>query len=59
MLSVLPNELIDRIIDFLWNDRKALHNCALACRLFLPSSRYHLFSHIRVTSRAGLGSVLN
>lgn len=39
----LPSELNDRILDFLHDDRRALCNCSLACRDWLPTSRHHLF----------------
>ncbi|KAH9949737.1 hypothetical protein B0H21DRAFT_88335 [Amylocystis lapponica] len=39
----VPPELCDRMIDFLWDDLLALRACGLTCRLWLSSSRYHLF----------------
>jgi hypothetical protein len=39
------------IADHLHDDRASLAACALACRAFVPVSRYHLFSSIRVRSR--------
>ena len=48
----LPQELIDYTIDFLYDDRAALANCSLACRVWLPSSTLHLFTklHTRLVS---------
>nr|VWP00268.1 Type VI secretion system [Ganoderma boninense] len=43
MAPNLPQELIDEAIDYLWNDRKALAACALACHACLHSARTHLF----------------
>jgi len=42
----LPHEVVDLIIDFLHNDRHTLATCAIVCRSWLPSSRYHLFSRV-------------
>jgi hypothetical protein len=39
----LPNELIDRIIDHLYDDLTTLRCCTLVAKSFLPSSRLHLF----------------
>lgn len=42
----LPQELIDHIIDHLYDDPLALKNCARVCHAWLPTSRVHLFSKI-------------
>ncbi|KAH9942580.1 hypothetical protein B0H21DRAFT_524292 [Amylocystis lapponica] len=39
----VPSELCDRIIDFLWDTPIALRTCSLTCKLWLPSSHYHMF----------------
>jgi hypothetical protein len=39
------------IIDHLYYDKRALGNCGLVCRLWLPSSRFHLFSSILLSPR--------
>src|SRR5271170_4062894 len=44
----LPNEIQDRILDFLHDAKPALKACALVCRAWVPTSRYHLFSDIRL-----------
>lgn len=44
--GVLAAELIDRIIDFLHDDEKALRACCLVCRQWLPCSRFHRFHSI-------------
>lgn len=41
--SHVPPELTDRIIDFLHNDQETLKRCSLACKAWLPASRYHLW----------------
>ncbi|KIM39973.1 hypothetical protein M413DRAFT_446877 [Hebeloma cylindrosporum] len=43
---VIPQEIIDQFIDHLYHDRGALKACALACRSWVSSSRYHLFGII-------------
>lgn len=45
---VVPYELVDYIIDHLHNDISSLENCALVCRSWLPSSRFHMFRRIEV-----------
>jgi hypothetical protein len=44
----LPPEIIDRIIDYLHDSRADLCACALVCREWLVSSRFHLFYSISV-----------
>ena len=47
-LLVLCQELIDIIVDYAHNDFGTLLNCSLASRVFLPSSRFHLFKRRRL-----------
>jgi hypothetical protein len=42
----LPDELTDRIIDFLHSDEDALSSCSLVCKAWLPSNRYHYSLYI-------------
>ncbi|KAI0357885.1 hypothetical protein OH77DRAFT_1398326 [Trametes cingulata] len=42
-MSAIPQEVIEAIIDALWADQKALRQCALTCRTWLPRARYRLF----------------
>ncbi|PPQ80192.1 hypothetical protein CVT25_003545 [Psilocybe cyanescens] len=42
----LPQELIDHIIDHLYDDPLALANCARVCQAWLPTSRLHLFAKV-------------
>ncbi|KAK0496474.1 hypothetical protein EDD18DRAFT_1166650 [Armillaria luteobubalina] len=42
-MSVLPPEIVDTVIDYLHNDKAALEVCALVCKSWSISSRYHLF----------------
>ena len=50
-MSYLPPELVDVIIDFLYDEPRALKNCALVSRSWLLSSRYHLFHTYTITDR--------
>jgi hypothetical protein len=36
------------IIDYLYYDKRALGRCGLVCKSWLPTSRFHLFSTIRL-----------
>jgi hypothetical protein len=40
----LPQELLDKIVDNVFDDHSTLLACSLAARPFLPATRYHLFS---------------
>ncbi|PBK70604.1 hypothetical protein ARMSODRAFT_955312 [Armillaria solidipes] len=42
-MSALPPEIVDTVIDYLHNDKAALEACALVCRSWSVSGRYHLF----------------
>lgn len=44
--TTLPNEIQDRILDFLHDCKPTLLTCALVCRTWVPTSRYHLFSEV-------------
>ncbi|KAJ6463253.1 hypothetical protein C8R47DRAFT_82857 [Mycena vitilis] len=44
----LPQELIDHIIDHLFDDVQSLRACSLVSSSFFPSSRTNIFSHLRV-----------
>jgi hypothetical protein len=46
MALITPQELVEMIIDYLHDDKRALGTCGLVCRFWLPSSRFHLFSNI-------------
>ncbi|KAG7440209.1 uncharacterized protein BT62DRAFT_1081059 [Guyanagaster necrorhizus] len=39
----IPPEIIDAIIDCLWDDKDTLLACSFVCRLFCPRTRVHLF----------------
>ncbi|KAK7681945.1 hypothetical protein QCA50_014907 [Cerrena zonata] len=47
MLSLLPAELCDRIIDFV-HDKRSLSNCSLVAKSWVAAARYHLFSSPRI-----------
>ncbi|KAJ7066442.1 CNH domain-containing protein [Mycena amicta] len=39
----LPLEILERIIDFLHAEKTSLLACSLVCRVWFPTSRYHLY----------------
>lgn len=49
--GILPSELLDRIIDFLHDDKKALSACSLAWRPLIPCARSHLFHIVKFHKR--------
>ncbi|KAJ7848493.1 hypothetical protein B0H14DRAFT_2767911 [Mycena olivaceomarginata] len=48
MSSRLPPELIDRIIDFLWDSPSDLFACSLVCSQWLSSSSRYIFESLTV-----------
>jgi hypothetical protein len=48
-LSILCQELIDIIVDYFHDDYTTLISCSLTSRLFLPSSRFHLFKRLYIS----------
>lgn len=46
---ILPPELVDVVVDYLHNDRKALANFSLVARSWLATSHYHLFHAIQLS----------
>ncbi|KDR68437.1 hypothetical protein GALMADRAFT_146394 [Galerina marginata CBS 339.88] len=43
-----PVEVVEVVIDHLYNDTEALRACSLVARAWLPTSRYHLIPSVRV-----------
>ena len=50
MLPAIPQELSDTILDFLHDDVTALCSAGLVCKSWLPASRFHLFSDIKLNT---------
>jgi len=48
ILFKLPPELMDRALDFLHDDPTALRKCALTCRAWVPTCRFHIFGDIDI-----------
>ncbi|KAL6308880.1 hypothetical protein BKA93DRAFT_877181 [Sparassis latifolia] len=42
-IPILPQKVVDRIIDFLLDDQQSLCDCALTCRAWFPRSRQNLY----------------
>jgi len=51
----LPPELLDHIVDILHHKRKALRNCCLVSRSWVPRTRKHLFASIKFETEEDLG----
>lgn len=49
-MKLLPQELVDAIIDYLFDDHDTLKSCALVEKRWLKRSRYHLFFHFTLCS---------
>ena len=49
-LPVFPVEILEYIVDFLFDDKKALASCCLASRSFLAASRLHLFRSLTINT---------
>lgn len=47
-MDVLPNELVDRVVDFLHDDPCALKASSLTCRTWTPAAMYHLLQNIEI-----------
>ncbi|KDQ58439.1 hypothetical protein JAAARDRAFT_57368 [Jaapia argillacea MUCL 33604] len=46
MNPLLPQEVIDQVIDHLHDDPTALSSCSLTCRAWTPSSQLHIFHSV-------------
>ena len=44
MPRIVPNELVDQILNNLQDDQETLKQCCLVAHAWLPRSRFHLFS---------------
>ncbi|KAI1785428.1 hypothetical protein LXA43DRAFT_847041, partial [Ganoderma leucocontextum] len=51
-----PVEVQEHVIDRSAVDVLTLRNCALTCRVWLPRSRLHLFSTIRISTQEDIYS---
>ncbi|OCH89642.1 hypothetical protein OBBRIDRAFT_732315, partial [Obba rivulosa] len=49
--SILAPELIDIILDFLYDDYATLKNCILTCTSWIPTCRLHLFDTVHLTEK--------
>lgn len=53
-MSLFPQELLEAIIDDLYDDLPTLRACGMVSRAFLHSTRTHIFANIRLTPKSGL-----
>lgn len=51
----VSQELVDTVIDFLFDDKETLSSCCLVNRQWVPSSRLHLFRTISIECRPDRG----
>jgi hypothetical protein len=49
--STISRELIDYIIDYLYDQPSTLKNCCLVSKAWVPPSRSHIFSKVVVGER--------
>ncbi|KAJ7178235.1 hypothetical protein C8R46DRAFT_1346439 [Mycena filopes] len=47
-VSLIPQELVDLIVDNLHDDLTSLKSCALSARAFVASSRIHIFNRVEI-----------
>ena len=52
MLSPLPPEILDLIVDFLHDEPDALRACCLVSRSWVHRTQEHLFAHVEFLSRS-------
>ncbi|KAJ3539281.1 hypothetical protein NM688_g6387 [Phlebia brevispora] len=52
-VQMLPQELIDAVIDCLHDDKVSLVRCTEVCRAFLPAARRSLFEVLIINSKNG------
>lgn len=44
-----PYELVDEVLDFLWDDHRTLAACSLVCKSWMKSSYYHRFERLSLS----------
>ena len=52
----LPPEILDHIVDLLYDDPEALRRCCLVSKSWVPRTRKHLFASVKLLSQADLDS---
>jgi len=52
----LPPELLDHIIDLLYDSQTALGNCCLVSKSWIPSTRSHIFANVKIVDEERLRS---
>lgn len=46
--TLLPPEIWSHVLDHLYDEKATLTNCVLVCREWATSTRYHLFSSVKI-----------
>lgn len=54
--SRLPQEISDHIVDLLRSEPKALKNCCLVFKSWVPRARMHLFTEVAILTPNDLGA---
>ncbi|ESK89037.1 hypothetical protein Moror_13118 [Moniliophthora roreri MCA 2997] len=49
-IPILPQEIIDYILDHCYSDVSTIAACGLVCRAWYPASRHHLFSAYNIST---------
>lgn len=57
-ISNAPSEILERILDFLYDDRTTLFSASLVSREWVHAPRYHLFSRTLITEIYGRGRLI-
>ncbi|KAH9831750.1 uncharacterized protein C8Q71DRAFT_686205, partial [Rhodofomes roseus] len=58
-MPALPQELVDYIIDYLWDEPLLLAKCCLVCRAWYSAAKYHLPREVVVQNTASLGAFVH
>ncbi|KAJ6451645.1 hypothetical protein C8R45DRAFT_1223821 [Mycena sanguinolenta] len=48
---MLPQELTDKILDCLYDDKPSLGQCSLVCWAWVPATRFHIFNNVTLRRR--------
>ena len=52
----LPAELLDHVVDFLYDTEDTLRSCCLVAKSWIPRTRQHLFANVRFVAREDIES---
>lgn len=52
----LPQEILDHVVDLLYDSPETLKQCCLVSKSWVPRTRKHIFAHVKFTSEESLQS---